>query len=95
MSVQSFGTYDDADAAATAYDIGYILFRGTRGKINRPIDDYVDQASGLLHDDLHIPEQVDQAVRRYLESGKFAHEDKVRVMERVASYWPPGKCPFL
>lgn len=67
--LQSFGTYDDADAAATAYDIGYILFRGTRGKINRPIDDYVDQASGRLHEDLHIP---DQARRRRL--GTDAHD---------------------
>lgn len=39
--------------------------------------------------------QVDQAVRRYLESEKFAHEEKVKVMERIAAYWPPGKCPFL
>jgi hypothetical protein len=56
--VQSFGTYDTTEAAAQAYDIGYILFRGASGKINRPIDTYIDQATGRFRDVIEIPEQV-------------------------------------
>jgi hypothetical protein len=92
--MQSFGSYDTPDEAAIAYDVGYILFRGLKGKINHPIDNYIDQATGYLHEDLQIPGQVDQSVRRYLESNKFGHEHKVSTMERIVAFWSPGKCPF-
>jgi hypothetical protein len=95
VSVQSFGTYETPDNAAKAYDIGYILFRGTRGKINRPIDDYIHLASGRFHDGTVIPPQVEDAVRRYLQSNKFKHQDKVTSLERITTYFKPDTCPFL
>jgi hypothetical protein len=94
-SLQSFGTYDTTEAAATAYDIGYILFRGPSGKINRPIDTYINQSNGRFHQDVEIPEQVSDAVKRYLESPKFPHADKTKVLERIMSYFEADQCPFL
>jgi hypothetical protein len=95
LSVQSFGTYDTTEMAAMAYDIGYILFRGPSGKINRPIDTYINQTSGRFHDHILIPEQVSDAVKRYLESDKFPHQEKAKALERIMTYFELDKCPFI
>ena len=91
--MQSFGTYEDADEAAAAYDLGYILFRGTRGKINCSIDTYIEQATGRFHAAVAIPEQVLDAVDRFFTSDKFMHHDRAAVALRMAALFPAGATP--
>ena len=89
---RAWGCFPIAEEAARAYDIGYILFRGTHGKINTTLDQYIDCATGCFHASVDIPSTVEVAVQRYLKKAPAAIKDKM--LQRIVTYFTEGACPF-
>jgi hypothetical protein len=97
LLVQSFGRYESLEEAARAYDIGYILFRGIRGKLNFAVSNYIDIASGMFHDQVELPLLVAHAVSLYLKRGctgsKGRLEEREAARARMSSLFRPTNRP--
>lgn len=95
--MQSFGRYPSLEEAARAYDIGYILFRGIRGKLNFGVSSYIDIASGTFHDYVELPLAIAHAISLYFKRGctgpKGTLEEREAVRERMRSLFRPTICP--
>ena len=88
--MQSFGRYDTAAAAAAAYDVGFILCRGPRGKINFSFAAYLD-AGRHFRDELNLPAPVAVAISRHLAQLTAHAPDKLLAARQLAqARFAPG-----